>query len=111
VPGPAGAYNARVELTEKQRRHLKGLAHHLNPVIRVGNAGITPAVVAETRRALHDHELIKVRVSATDREERDAAIGLLAGEAGASLVARVGHVAILYLAHPKEPRILLPAAG
>jgi RNA-binding protein len=98
-----------VQLTEKQRRHLKGLAHHLSPVIRVGNAGITPGVIAETRRALEDHELIKVRVSATDRDERDAAIELLAGETQAALVGRVGHVATLYRAHPDRPRILLPA--
>jgi len=99
-----------VELTEKQRRYLKGLAHHLNPVVRIGNAGISPSVVAETRRALSDHELIKVRVSGADREERDAAMALLAGESGSALVGRVGHVAILYRRHPERPRILLPAA-
>jgi RNA-binding protein len=99
-----------VQLTEKQRRHLKGLAHHLNPIIQVGNAGITPAVIAETGRALADHELLKVRVSAADRAERDAAIALLAAESQAALVARVGHVAILYRANPDRPRILLPAA-
>ncbi len=92
-----------VELTEKQRRHLKGLAHNLNPVIRVGNAGVSPSVVAETRRALNDHELIKVRVAGVDREERDAAIELLAGECDSALVARVGHVAILYRRHPDRP--------
>jgi RNA-binding protein len=99
-----------VQLTEKQRRHLKGLAHHLNPVVRVGNSGITPAVVAETLRALEDHELIKVKVSAADRAERDAAIEALAVAATAALVARVGHVAILFRQSPERPRILLPAA-
>lgn len=108
--GAQDGYNVRVQLTEKQRRHLKGLAHHLNPVIQVGNAGITPAVVAETGRALTDHELIKVRVSAADRTERDAAIALLAGESHAALVARVGHVAILYRPNAERPRILLPAS-
>ena len=110
VAGRAG-YNARVELTEKQRRHLKGLAHHLDPVIRVGNAGVSPSVVAETRRALSDHELIKVRVAAVDRDERNAAMELLAGECDAALVGRVGHVAIFYRRHPERPRILLPAAA
>lgn len=108
--GP-GRYNVAVELTEKQRRHLKGLAHHLDPVIRVGNAGVSPSVVAETRRALNDHELIKVRVAGVDRDERNAAMELLAGECDAALVARVGHVAILYRRHPERPRILLPAAA
>jgi RNA-binding protein len=107
--GAADGYNGPVQLTEKQRRHLKGLAHSLNPVIQVGNAGVTPSVIAETRRALADHELIKVRVSAADREQRDAAIQLLAAEAEAALVGRIGHVATLYRPHPKLPRILLPA--
>jgi RNA-binding protein len=101
---------APVQLTEKQRRHLKGLAHPLNPVIQVGNAGVTPAVVAETGRALLDHELLKVRVSAADRTGRDAAITQLADQTQAALVGRVGHVAILYRPHPDRPRILLPAA-
>jgi RNA-binding protein len=98
-----------VQINEKQRRHLKGLAHHLNPVVRVGNAGVSPSVVAETQRALSDHELIKVRVSATDRDERDAAITLLAEACGGVLVGRVGHVAILFRPHPDKPRLLLPA--
>ncbi|RYZ65270.1 MAG: ribosome assembly RNA-binding protein YhbY [Proteobacteria bacterium] len=97
-----------MELNEKQRRHLKGLAHHLDPVIRIGNGGVSPAVVAETRRALADHELIKVRVSAADRDERNAAMDRLAGESESALVARIGHVAILYKRHPELPRILLP---
>ena len=51
-----------MQLSEKQRRHLKGLAHPLKPVILMGNAGLSEAVVAETIRALNDHELIKVRL-------------------------------------------------
>jgi hypothetical protein len=53
--------NGPSELTERQRRHLKGLAHALKPIVRLGNAGLTEAVALETERALHDHELIKVR--------------------------------------------------
>lgn len=108
--GPAFGRLAPVQLTERQRRHLKGLAHPLSPVVRVGNAGVTPAVVAETLHALKDHELIKVKVAGADRDERDASIEALARETGSALVGRVGHVAILYLQNPDRPRILLPAA-
>ena len=97
-----------MDLTEKQRRHLKGLAHSLNPVILIGNAGVSDAVVAETIRALNDHELIKVRMPGQPREERDAALAGLAGRSGSELVTRIGHVAVLYRAHPEQPRILLP---
>lgn len=77
----------------------------------VGNAGLSEAVVAETRRALNDHELIKVRVGGLERDERDLAIADLASRTESELVGRVGHVAILYRRHPERPRILLPGSG
>jgi RNA-binding protein len=97
-----------MELTEKQRRRLKGLAHPLKPVILMGNAGLTPAVVAETDRALLVHELIKVRLPGQDRDERDRALLQLAEQTRSSMVTRIGHVAVLYRPHPKLPRIVLP---
>lgn len=97
-----------MQLNEKQRRHLKGLAHPLKPVILMGNAGLTEAVVAETARALADHELIKVRLPGQDREARDAALAQLAERTGSNMVTRIGHVAVLYRPHPELPRIVLP---
>ena len=97
-----------MQLTEKQRRHLKGLAHPLKPVILMGNAGLTDSVVAETDRALADHELIKVRLPGLDRTERDAALVLLSQRTGSTMVTRIGHVAVLYRANPKLTRIILP---
>jgi RNA-binding protein len=98
-----------MQLTEKQRRHLKGLAHPLKPVILMGNSGLTPAVVAETDRALTDHELIKVRLPGLERAQRDAALAALAGQTSSAMVTRIGHVAVLYRPHPELPRITLPA--
>jgi RNA-binding protein len=97
-----------MQLNDKQRRHLKGLAHPLKPVILMGNAGLTEAVVAETQRALADHELIKVRLPGQDRQERDEALGQLAQRTGSALVTRIGHVAVLYRPRPDVPRIVLP---
>ena len=98
-----------MQLTEKQRRHLRGLAHPLKPVILIGNAGLSPGVVAETTRALQDHELIKVRLPGLPREERDAALADLAQRTESALVGRIGHVATLYRPHPTLRRIILPA--
>jgi RNA-binding protein len=106
----APALGAAPELSERQRRHLKGLAHPLKPVIRLGNAGVTPAVVAETVRALHDHELIKVKAPGGDRPARDALFAQLARASRSSLVQRIGNVAVLYRAREPLPRILLPEA-
>ena len=78
---PQGASPAR-ELSEKQRRHLRGLAHALKPIIRVGSSGLTEAVDKETHRALHDHELIKVKAPGGDREARDTLFAELARRTG-----------------------------
>jgi RNA-binding protein len=49
-------------LSEKQKKHLRRLAHPLNPIVMLGNAGLTDGVVSELDRALDDHELVKVSV-------------------------------------------------
>ncbi|WP_117086172.1 YhbY family RNA-binding protein, partial [Klebsiella pneumoniae] len=57
-----------MNLTKKQVQHLKALAHHLNPVVMIGNNGLTEGVLAETEVALTHHELIKVKIAGEDRE-------------------------------------------
>jgi RNA-binding protein len=99
------------ELTERQKRYLRGLAHPLKPVIRTGNAGLTAALVRETARALQDHELIKVKAAGADRSARDALIGALAQKSGSALVHRIGNVAVLYRPRAPLPKILIPDAG
>ena len=96
------------ELSEKQRRHLRGLAHDLKPLIRLGNAGLTEAVATETARALHDHELIKVKGPGGDREVRDALFTDLAQRTASALVHRIGNVAVLYRPNAKLQRIIIP---
>jgi len=95
-------------LSERQRRHLRGLAHALQPVIRLGAAGLTEAVVRETDRALTDHELIKVKAPGGDREARDALFDELARRSHSTLVHRIGNVAVLYRPRPELPRIVIP---
>lgn len=95
-------------LSERQRRHLRGLAHELQPVVRLGNAGLTDAVARETDRALTDHELIKIKAPGGDREARDALFEQLAQRTGSSLVHRIGNVAVLYRPRPELPRIVIP---
>ena len=104
----AGASSAPPELSERQRRHLRGLAHPLKPVVRLGNAGLTEAIARETARALADHELIKVKAPGGDREARDALFDALAARTSSSLVHRIGNVAVLYRPHAELPRILIP---
>ena len=107
-PAPARVPLVALELSEKQRRHLRSLAHSLKPVIRLGGAGVTDAVAKETQRALHDHELIKVKGPGGDREARDALFSDLAQRTRSALVHRIGNVAVLYRPRPDLPRIMLP---
>ena len=99
-----------VALTAAQIRFLRGQAHGLKAMLQVGGKGITDALVAEVEGALEHHELIKVKVAAADREERDALIGTLAERAGAALVQRIGHVAVLYRPNSEKRQIVLPRA-
>lgn len=99
-----------MKLSEKQRRHLRGLAHGLEPVVRIGQHGLTAAVIAETGRALDDHELVKVKVQGAGRDDRDAVLAELARHTSSSLVQRIGHVGVFYRPKSGLPRILLPEA-
>lgn len=95
-------------LSEKQKKHLRGLAHALDPVSRLGSAGVTDAFLAELEATLTHHELIKLKVAAADRQARDAAIDTIVGRTGAGLIARVGNTAVLYRPRPDGARLALP---
>jgi RNA-binding protein len=95
-------------LTSKQRQYLKGLAHALEPVVRVGRAGVTPSVIEETKRSLHAHELIKVRIENDDSAQRKAIAEELATACNAEVAGTIGKLAILYRARDEEPEIELP---
>jgi RNA-binding protein len=99
-----------MELSERQRKYLRGLGHALSPVIMIGNAGLTPGVIAEARRALHDHELIKVKFRAAERDARDAGLSELATSTESILVQRIGHTALYYKRRIDRPGIVIPDA-
>ena len=95
-------------LSGRQRKHLRGLAHRLEPVVHVGHQGVTDAVVTALDEALATHELVKVRLHEPDDKRGMAAE--LAERAGAEACGLVGHTVILYRRHPERPRIVLPGA-
>jgi RNA-binding protein len=97
------------ELSEKQKKYLRGLGHKLEPVTRTGNPGLTPNLIKEAGVQLLAHELIKVKVAAADRAARDVLIERLCAATHATLVQRVGNIALLYKRNPKKPKIALPA--
>ncbi|MGH7566475.1 MAG: ribosome assembly RNA-binding protein YhbY [Gemmatimonadota bacterium] len=96
-------------LTSRQRSHLRKLAHSLDPIVLVGRAGMTDAVVREIDDALEARELIKVRLSG-DRDERAPAAAAIAARTGAEVAGQIGRALILYRenADPSRRRIELP---
>ena len=95
-------------LTAKQRQYLKGLAHPLAPVVRVGKGRLTPSIVAEAKRSLEAHELIKVRIESDDAAERRDIATRLAAETEAELAGTIGKLALLYRAREEKPKIRFP---
>jgi RNA-binding protein len=95
-------------LTSKQRKFLRGLAHPLAPVVRVGKAGLTESVIAETRQSLQAHELIKVRTDAEEGGDRKSLAEQLAAAVDAEVAGVIGKIAILYKERDEEPEIKLP---
>jgi len=83
-------------LTSKERKALKAKAHHLKPVIRIGQNGVSEGVILETDNALRTHELIKVQIQSDDRDGRLEAAQTLAEKLGAELVQHIGKIYVLY---------------
>ena len=91
-----------VSLTPRERAHLKGRAHALEPIVQVGHGGLTDAVLAELERALTAHGLIKVKINGTDREVRRAVAEDICTRTDAAPVHRVGKVIVLWRPTPEE---------
>jgi RNA-binding protein len=95
-------------LSEKQKKHLRRLAHPLHPIVMLGNAGLTDGVVNELERALTDHELVKIGARVGDRDARDEALVALASRTGAEIVQRIGNVGVFYRRSKTLPKIIIP---
>lgn len=97
-----------MSLSEKQIRHLKGLAHHLKPVVWLGQHGLRESVLEEIRVALASHELIKVKIPA-EKTDRLHMIAEISAATGADSVQHIGQMAVFFLRNPKKPKIVLPS--
>ncbi|MDQ6917161.1 MAG: YhbY family RNA-binding protein [Pseudomonadota bacterium] len=89
-------------ITSAERRTLRVKAHHLHPVVAIGQHGLTPSVIREIDVNLRAHELIKVRAFSDIRGERDAMLGQLCAKLGAAPVQHIGKLLILWRPAPEE---------
>lgn len=88
-------------LSADRRKQFRALGHKLNPIVTIGDKGLSEGVLTELNRALDDHELIKVKLAVTEREDRQALVDQLSALHGVELVQQVGKVALLYRANKK----------
>lgn len=95
-------------LTPAQRQYLKGLAHSRQPVVMIGNQGLTAAVLKEVERGLASHELIKIKAATDEPDTRRAWLEEICAATGAAPVQQIGKVLVIYRAADK-PVIILPS--
>ena len=96
-----------MSLNNRQLRHLRGLTHHLRPVVIVGDRGLSENVLAEIDAALDHHELVKIKLRG-DRETRAQWARDIAQRFGAEPVQAIGQTASFFRRNPKKPVIELP---
>ena len=89
-----------IKLTPVERAALRAEAHGLKPVVMIGEAGLTPAVIKEIDLGLDSHGLIKVRVFGDDREARAGMYDAICEQLGAAPVQHIGKLLVLY--RPKK---------
>lgn len=96
-----------LQLNSKQTSHLRALSHSLNPVVMIGNNGLTEQVLREIDISLKAHELIKIKVFGDDREQRKQILEEICEKLGAAPVHHIGKQLVVYRAADK-PKIILP---
>lgn len=84
-----------------QQKRFRAIGHQLKPIVTIGGNGFSESVVVELNRALHDHELIKVKIHADDREDRKESVAELIRVTGSELIQGIGNVALIYKAAAK----------
>ncbi len=95
----------KMSLSEAQKRQLRKIGHTLKPTVIIGANGLTDAVCEEIDHTIDHHELIKIKVNAGDRDVRDEMIATLCERVGATLIQRVGHIALVFRRNPKTPKV------
>ena len=93
-----------IQLSVAERKAQRSEAHHLDPVVMIGNDGLTPAVQKETDAALNAHGLIKIRVLGDDREAREAMYQQLADDLGAAPIQHIGKLLVLWRPKPQKTK-------
>jgi len=96
-----------MSLTGKQKNYLRGLAHNINPIITIGNNGLSEAVLSELENALEHHELLKIKLPASDKTERTSLVATICAKTNSTPVQMIGRVGVIYR-ESEEHKISIP---
>jgi RNA-binding protein len=88
-------------LSGSGKRHLRALAHHLKPMVQIGKLGVNEATISTIKKALDDHELIKIKFLGF-KDEKDDLSAKIAAQTGAVIAGMIGNMLILYKQNPDE---------
>lgn len=89
-------------LKQKDKKRFRAIGHHLSPIVTIAGNGLSDSVYSELTRAINDHELIKIKLLAGDRDERKATIAEIQQKLEVEIIQSIGKVALIYKA-AKEP--------
>ena len=91
-----------------QKKYLRKLGHQLKPIIFIGNSGLSESVLTELFSTINHHELIKIKIKASNRIIRDQIIDEICKKTSTQLVTQIGGIALIYKKNPETPKIKLP---
>lgn len=94
-----------MNLSEKQKKHLRKLGHSLKPIVTIADQGLKETIIQATEEALDCHELIKVRLRGGDRDERNEILDSLTTQTKSTIIAQIGFIALIFRRNPKAPKI------
>lgn len=100
-----------LEISPRQRRDLRAAAHPLQPVVLVGDRGLSDAVLLEIDRSLNAHELIKIRVAGAARPERESMLASICERLSCAPVHHLGRVLVVFRPHEQDTTTAAPQAG
>jgi RNA-binding protein len=97
-----------MKLTNNQKKYLRSLAHDLKPFVMIGQHGLSESVIAEIESTMLKHELIKIKLRVSDRDEKQGIINKIIKFSEAELVKVIGGVIVIYRPFEDNPDIILP---
>ncbi len=96
------------KLTNNQKKYLRSMGHVLKPVVMVGQHGLSESVLAELETTMNKHELLKIKVRADGKDEKQQMINQIVEVSKSHLIQVIGNIMVIYRAFDEDPQIILP---